>query len=148
MPINSVVGFVRLTNNTTTAHWTEWRAINRDFNDYALKTQLPSVSDVAVTQSSASVATTSNLVCKRYGNVVTLSGYITAVNIPATTYTDVATVATGSRPSDIVALPVYAGTSALIGSQAHVRNTGIIRVYLATARTSGNIYIGGSWIVS
>ena len=99
-----------------------------------------------ITAEDTSIATVDGLKLKKSGHVVTLTGSITAVNIPGSAQR-VATLPSGYRPSETLPLSVFSTITALNGSQAYVNTGGVIFLKLATARTNGNIMLNGTWMV-
>lgn len=113
----------------------------------ALTSNLPAVEVASLTATSTSVATISGLACRRYGKVVTLVGYITAVNL-TTTLTTLTTLPSGYRPTNAVAMSVYSTVTALSDSVGIVNTNGTVQIRLSSARTSGNIYIHAAWVLA
>lgn len=131
---------LRTTDNNSV--WGNWYRV-------ALRSDLPGISvDVAeLTATNTSVATIGGLACRRYGKVVTLVGYITAVNL-TTTLTTVTTLPAGYRPTNAVAMSVYSTTTNLATSVGIVNTNGTVQVRLSASRTSGNIYIHAAWVLA
>ena len=131
---------LRTTDNNSV--WGNWYRV-------ALRSDLPGISvDVAeLTATNTSVATIGGLACRRYGKVVTLVGYITAVNL-TTTLTTVTTLPVGYRPTNAVAMSVYSTTTNLATSVGIVNTNGTVQVRLSASRTSGNIYIHAAWVLA
>lgn len=99
---------------------------------------------ITLTAADTSVATIGGLRLYKQGNVCTLMGYITAVNL-TTSLTTVATIPAGSRPVSSTAMTVYSTVTGLADSVGIAQADGAIRVRLSVARTSGNIYIAAAW---
>ncbi len=128
---------------TSSLVWGAWQEL-------ALAAEVPAAPEagnVELTATDASVATIGGLRLYKYGDVRVLMGYITAVNL-TTTLTTVTTIPAGHRPVAGAPIRIYSTVTALASSVGIVNAGGTVQVRLASARTSGNIYLNASWIVS